>query len=245
MSHSTNMKWGVLASRVSQRYFPVLLILWILFVLYPNPLNLIISVQRAFSPEVDPVAVEPMLQYLPSDPAAIETIVLEKIPYHYDWEVHGMPWYFPTVEQVLGKREGDCKARTLVLASILEAKNIPYRVNYSPIHMWVEYEGKAETSIENPKVKFFQRDPKTGKRLFRIPEIELGEAVHSIWQSFWNPMPDGRRALLISGLVVLVVVRVILFQKKRAAKHRWRKAIDYAVDQNPQDKTNKSLETPS
>jgi len=200
-----------------RRYFPLFLILWILFVLYPNPLNLIISIQRVFSLDVDPDAVEPVLENFSSAPTAIEKAVLERITYRYDWEVYSMPWYFPTVAEVVEKGEGDCKARALVLASIFEAKGIPYRVNLSPIHVWVEYEGKEETSVENARVKFYQQDPETGERLFQIPEIELREVMDSIWRAFWNPMPDERKALLILGLVALVTVRVIWF-KSRAAR---------------------------
>lgn len=184
--------------------------------LYPNPLNLIISVQRVFSLGVDPGAVEPIVGDFPSDPIAIEKAVVERIAYRYDWEVYSMPWYFPTVDEVLEEGVGDCKARALVLASIFEVKNIPYRIDLSPIHMWVEYEGKGETSVENAEVKFYQQDPETGERLFRIPEIELREVVDSIWRGFWNPMPDGRKALLLSGLVALVTVRVTWFRNRAA-----------------------------
>jgi hypothetical protein len=202
--------------RVFQRYFPLILILWILFVLYPNPLNLIISIQRIFNFDAEPDAVEFMLNDLPSDPVAIEEAVLARIPYRHDWEVYGMPWYFPTIEKVLEKGEGDCKARALVLASVLKAKNIPYQVNQSPIHVWVEYEGKQETSIENDQVKFHQRDPETGERQFQIPDIGLREVMDSFWQAFWGPMPDDRKVLLISGLSGLVVARVILRRKRTA-----------------------------
>jgi len=204
--------------RVFRRYFPLIFILWIVFVLYPNPLNLIISAQRVFNFDADPGAVEFMLNDLPSDPVAIEKAVLTRIPYHHDWELYGMPWYFPTIEKVLERGEGDCKARALVLASVLKAKNIPYQVNQSPIHVWVDYEGKQETSIENAQVKFYQRDPETGEKRFQIPEISLGEVMDSFWQAFWIPMPDGRKALLISGLLALIAARVIL-RKKRAAQY--------------------------
>src|SRR4030042_1901778 len=145
--------------RVFRRYFPLIFILWVVFVLYPNPLNLIISVQRVINFNTDPAAVESLLSDLPSDPADIEKAVLARIPYRHDWELYGMPWYCPTVEQVLEKGEGDCKARALVLASVLQAKNITYQVRSSP-------------------------------------------------------MPDGRKALLISGLSALIVARVILRRKK-------------------------------
>jgi hypothetical protein len=204
------------ARKVFRRYFPLIFILWILFVLYPNPLNFIISLQRVFNFDADPGAVEFMLNDFPSDPADIEKAVKAIIPYRHDWEVYGMPWYCPTIEQVLERGEGDCKARALVLASVLKAKNIPYQVNYSPIHVWVDYEGKQETSIENAQVNFYQRDPETGERRFQIPDIGLSEVTDSFWQTFWVPMPDGRKALLISGLLALVAARVILRKKKTA-----------------------------
>jgi len=215
--HSTNAKRRVLARSIFQSYFPLLLVLWILFVLYPNPLNLPVSIERVFDLDIDPGAVESMAGDLPSAPTAIEKAVLERIPYHYDWEVYSMPWYFPTVEEVLEKGEGDCKARALVLASIFELKNIPYRVNLSPIHAWVDYEGKKETSIENAKVKFYQQDPETGERWFKFPEIDLREVMDSLWRGFWIAMPDVRKALLISGLLALVGARVAL-SKTRAAQ---------------------------
>jgi hypothetical protein len=202
---------------VFRRYFPLIFILWILFVLYPNPLNLIISIHRVFNLDADPRAVEFMLNDLPLDPVDIEKAVLARIPYHHDWEVYGMPWYCPTVEQVLQKGEGDCKGRALVLASILEAENITYHIRLSPIHVWVDYEGKNETSIENSQVEYYQYDPQTGERRFQIPHISLSEVMDSFWEAFWDPMPNYRKALLISGLLALVAARVIL-RKKRAAR---------------------------
>jgi len=186
-------------------------------VLYPNPLNLIISIQRVLSFDADPGAVEFMLNDFPSDPVAIEKAVLARIPYRYDWELYSMPWYCPIIEEVLERGEGDCKARALVLASVLEAKNIPYQVRSSPLHIWVDYEGKQETSIENAQVEFYQYNPETGERRLQIPDIGLGKLTNYWQQQFWTPMPDGRKALLISGLLALVAARVIL-RKKRTAQ---------------------------
>jgi len=186
-------------------------------VLYPNPLNLIISIQRVLNLDADPNAVEFMLNDLPSDPVDIEKAVLARIPYCHDWEVYSMPWYCPTIEEVLERGEGDCKARALVLASVLEAKNISYQVHSSPIHVWVDYEDKQETSIENTQVEFYKYDPETGERQFQIPHIGLSKVMDSFWRAFWDPMPDGRKALLISGLLALVLARVIL-RKKRTAQ---------------------------
>jgi hypothetical protein len=220
---TTAMKDGLersekVSRRVFRRYFPLIFILWILFVLYPNPLNLIVSIHRVLNFDADPGAVESMLNDLPSDPVAIESAVLARIQYRYDWELYSMPWYFPTVKQVLERGEGDCKARALVLASVLEAKNISYQVRASPIHIWVDYENKQETSIENAQVEYYQYDPETGERQFQIPHIAVSEVTDSFRQGFWDPMPDGRKALLISGLLALVAARVIL-RKKRTAQY--------------------------
>ncbi len=199
-----------------RRYFPLIFILWILFVLYPNPLKLAISIHRFTNPDVNPDAVAFMLDDLPSDPVAIEEAIIAKITYRLDWELYGMPWYFPTVEEVLERGEGDCKARALVLASILKAKDISSQLNSSPVHVWVDYEDKQENAYENEQIKFYQNDPETGEKRFKIPEIGLGKLIDSWRQQLWTPMPIDRRILLFSGLVALIVARVILRNKKTA-----------------------------
>ena len=205
--------------RVFRRYFPLIFVLWILFVLYPNPLNLIISIHRVLNFDANPGAVESMLKDLPADPVDIEKAVLARIPYRHDWEAYGMPWYCPTVEQVVERGEGDCKGRALVLASVLEAKNITYQIHSSPMHIWVEYESKRETSMENSQVKFYQYNPETGDRQFQIPHVEVSELTDSFRNGFWDPMPDSRKALLILGLLALVAARVVL-RKRRAAQYK-------------------------
>ena len=200
---------------IFRRYFPLFVILWIVFVLYPNPLNFFISIHRSANLGIDPGAVEFMLADLPSEPAAIESAVKARIPYFYDWDVYGMPWYFPSIEQVLEQERGDCKARALVLASVFEARGIPYLINWSPMHVWVEYEDKKDNAVENPQVKFYQRDPETGETQFQVPQIPVSQVADSARKGFWGVMPVPRKVLLISGLVVLIAARVILFWGRR------------------------------
>jgi hypothetical protein len=90
-------------------------------------------------------------------------------------------------------------------------------VDLSPIHIWMDYQGKNETSIENAQVEFYQYDPETGNTKFQIPHISPSKVMDSFWQAFWDPMPDGRKALLIGGLLALVATRVII-RKKRTAQ---------------------------
>jgi hypothetical protein len=205
------------AAGIFYRCFPVLIALWVLFVLYPNPLRLAASVQRLASPGVDPAAVESLAASLPSDPAAIEEAVLERLPYRYDWEVYAMPWYFPTVNEALENGQGDCKARAIVLASVLEAKGIPYRIHSSPTHVWVDYDGKAENAQENSGAGLYEVDPQTGARSFHLPRVNFTEAIDTFWQGFWPPMPIVRKVLLVSGPVILVAIRVIRPGMRRPA----------------------------
>jgi len=202
--------------RIFRRYFPPILILWILLVLYPNPANLVASIQRVLGFDAFPDAVECIVNDFPSDPADIEKAVLSRIPYRHDWDLYGMPWYCPTIEQVLERSAGDCKARALVLASILDAKGIDYLIHSSPTHIWVQYESKQENSIENAQVEFYEYDHETGDRKFRMPDIGLGTLMDTWEQQFWTRMPDGRKALLISGLVGLIAARAILRKGKTA-----------------------------
>ncbi len=187
-----------------------LIALWILLVLYPNPVNLGVSVYRVFSPTIDPAAVSPLLVDLPDDAEGIEREILLRIPYHYDWEVHGMPWYFPTVGRVVENGTGDCKARAIVLASVFERLEIPYRFNSSFVHVWVEYEGKAETVFENPRAKFYQQDPETGRRLFQLPDVDWGLWLDSTKKGLWDVMPLVRKVLFLGGPLIIISARVVL-----------------------------------
>jgi hypothetical protein len=197
------------AARVFCACFPVLAVLWVLLVLYPNPLKLAESVKRLSSPKVDPAAVHTLAESLPSEPVAIERALLDDIQYQYDWVVYGIPWYYPTVDEVIENGRGDCKARAIVLASVLEVKGIPYRIKSSPMHVWVDYEGKGENTLENDESGFYELDPQTGARSLRLPGIDLVEFADVFWQGFWPPMPVMRKVLLISGLIVLLTARVV------------------------------------
>jgi transglutaminase-like putative cysteine protease len=197
------------AARAFRACLLLLVALWVFLVLYPNPLRLVVSLQRLADPRVDPAAVETLAEALPSDPAAIEKAVLDGVPYRYDWEVYAMPWYFPTVDEVLEKGQGDCKARAIVLASVLEAKGIPYRINSSPTHVWVDYDGKAENTLENPQAGFYEVDPQTGARSLHLPQVSLIEFLETLWDGFWPPMPTARKVLLVTGPVILLAIGVL------------------------------------
>ena len=187
-----------------------LVALWVLLVLYPNPFNIAVSVYRVFNLDIDPGAVDSLLVGLPSDPAAVEQEILRRIPYRYDWEVHGMPWYFPLTASVVERGEGDCKARAVVLSSVFERLGIPYRINSSFVHIWVEYESKPENVFENPRASFYQQDPETGRRWFQIPEIDWKLWFDSTVEGLWTVMPAFRKVLLLLGVALIVAARMVL-----------------------------------
>jgi hypothetical protein len=85
--------------------------------LYPNPLMLYTSAQRAWSPPIDPQTVRHLAATLPDDPHLIEAAVnTTLVPYTVPWQTHGVPWYFPNAAEVLEQGQGDCQGRAVVLA---------------------------------------------------------------------------------------------------------------------------------
>lgn len=181
----------------------LLLLLWVYLVLYPLPWLLPVSVARILAPPVAVLA-PPQAELFRDLPTAreIEQEVYRLLPYRYDWEVHRVPWYFPTLPEVLEKGQGDCKARFLLLASVLETRQIPYEIRVSPTHIWVDYEGKTESPYENPGVTMLWTDGEGQRRLQR-PEVDWGESWQSFRAGFWDVMPGERKVLLLAGFPVV------------------------------------------
>lgn len=193
-----------LLRRLLRRAAPVLLYVgWVLVVLYPNPALLARSVSHALNPRVDPDAVRLWAEALPDDPASIERQVLDRyVPYAVPWQTHGVPWYFPTTGEVVAQGRGDCQARMLVLASILEAKGLPYRLRASFDHIWVEYPQKQPNALENGAIAIMD----DGR--LRVPEQwDWRESYRIEKDYFWDTMPTGRKLLLFGGLGLIAFRR--------------------------------------
>ncbi len=176
------------------RISPLLLCaVWILMVLYPNPALLSRSIPRSLHPQADPQAVTSWARELPDDPAYIERQVLDKyVPYSVPWQTYGVPWYFPTTKEVVERGEGDCQARMLVLASILQAKGIPYELRYSLDHAWVEYPRKRPSKLEKNALAIM--GSKDGGMQLRAPQAwQLGETYRIRKELWWDHMPPGRK----------------------------------------------------
>lgn len=179
---------------------------WFLVVLYPDPTVLVASVRHLVTPPVRPEQVAALAARLPDDPAALERAVLrDVVPYASDWKAAGVPWEFPDVAGVLRAGKGDCESRAVVLASLLAAKGLPYDLQMSFDHIWVDYPGKMPTASENRGRALARRDGGGWAGLRWPSDIDWGREVRAQAAIYWDPMPDGRRALLFGGLAWIVL----------------------------------------
>ena len=155
--------------------------------------------RNTLRPRVEPRAAAALARSLPDDPRAIEAYVLEQqVPYAYDWQSAGVPWYFPTASEALRAGRGDCESRALVLASILTAKGIPNELRMSFDHIWVDYPGKQANALENAGVEFAGRQD--GRFFLHWPaDFHLRQEVADQVAIFWTPAPWGRVLLLALG----------------------------------------------
>lgn len=183
----------------------VLVVLWIGLVLYPNPVPLVVSLQRAVNPPIDAVAVKDIAASLPDEPAAVEAFSESLLTYRTAWELYGEFWYFPTVSEVIAHRAGDCQAEALLTASILAAKGIPFTLRYSLTHAWVDYEGKGINELEDPALAV--ASDAGGGWLGGLPQKwPIRETVEQLVAYHWTPMPWARKVLLAMGLLAGVLV---------------------------------------
>ncbi|HEX5641594.1 MAG TPA: transglutaminase domain-containing protein [Thermoleophilia bacterium] len=178
---------------------------WILVMLYPDPGMLVRSVRNVARPQIEPQAVAALAARLPDDPRAVEAYVLgRQVPYAYDWQSAGVPWYFPTTAEAVSAGRGDCESRAVVLASILTAKGIPNDLRVGLGHIWVDYPGKEASVLENEAVQV--AGVEDGRFFLRWPEeLRLGEEISEQLAIHWTPAPAWRLVLLFAGLSLIVL----------------------------------------
>jgi hypothetical protein len=195
--------------RFPRRLLVFLALSWVLVMLYPDPGVLVRSVRNTLQPRVEPQAAAALARTLPDDPRAVEAYVLDQqVPYAYDWQSAGVPWYFPTASEALRAGRGDCESRALVLASLLTAKGIPNELRMSFDHIWVDYPGKQANAMENAGVQFAGRQD--GRFFLHWPaDFHLRQEVADQVAIHWTPMPRGRMLLLALGLTLIPLWNVL------------------------------------
>ena len=187
---------------VSRRLLTLLVIVaWVGLCLYPDPRPLLSSLVRLVRPPIEAAAAAGLAQDLPSDPAAIEAFVEGYAPYKTAWALYGLPWYFPTVAEVVADRGGDCQARAILTASIFQAKGLPYTFHYSFDHVWVDWPGKQVTQLDDPATAFVSDSGKGW--LAGLPDkIPLRDIVEERLAYHWDPMPLLRKLLMLAGALL-------------------------------------------
>lgn len=183
----------------------MLLLVWTFVVCYPNPYIFIRNFIRYANFPIDPSIVDLINDEISNDPSEIEIFVRKLIKYEYDWKNYGVPWYVPSARDAVEKQKGDCESRAIVFASILKAKNIPYSLKASLVHIWVEYEGKKPSKIENDKVAFIG---KVGDRYkIKLPDLrQWRRYIDSEKKMLWDAMPILRKIMMFSGWAVIILL---------------------------------------
>lgn len=181
----------------------VLVVAWVGAVVYPDPRPFFSSIARLKNPPVDAGAAAGIAAALPDDYKAVETYVNTYVPWKSAWTVYRLPWYFPTVKEVIADRAGDCQAQAVLMASILQAKGMPYTMRYSFDHVWVDYPGKEVTTLEDPATSFVSDEGKGW--LASLPDkfpiwtiLKVRIAYH------WTPMPLVQKLLILFGAAAII-----------------------------------------
>ena len=188
----------------------VALLLWTFIVCYPNPYIFIRNFLRYAHFPVDPSILGIISEEIPSKPAEIEKLVDKLVEYEYDWVNYGVPWYVPTPDDAVMRRKGDCESRAMVLASILSAKNIPYSLKASLVHIWVEYPDKKLNTSENNNVSFVGKVG--GRYRIKLPDLSQWRRYVSVEKEMlWDVMPSYRKIIMISGWAVILFSGCFLF----------------------------------
>ena len=177
--------------------------LWIGAVVYPDPRPLVTSMARLKSPPVDAAAVAGVAATLPDDYKPSSTSPSTTWSTSPPGRVYGLPWYFPTVQEVLRDHAGDCQARALLAASIFKAKGMPYTLRYSFDHVWVDYPGKLAPAMEDPATSFVADDGRGW--LAKLPaQIPLWSIIKVRVGYHWTPMPLLQKIMILLGTVLII-----------------------------------------
>ena len=192
-----------------------MLLLWTFIVCFPNPYIFVRNTIRYIRFPVDPSIMDAIEGEVPDEPKEIEKFVMDLVEYKWDWQNYGSPDYVATARQAVARRSGDCEDRALVLASVFEAKKIPYSLKASPVHYWIDYPGKKSTKGENEKVAFFGKTD--GKFRIKLPDVGQWRRYFAIGKKgFWDTMPGYRKIIMIAGWLTIIFLVYFLNRRRKA-----------------------------
>lgn len=184
-------------------------ILWIFLACYPNPAVFVRNLARYDELPINPGLEEQMGWELPREPVTIELFVDSLLVPTADWKLYRVPWYVPRAAEAVAALHGDCEAKAIVLASLLEGKGLPYELRASLTHIWVDYPGRPARPGEQREVAYLEGEPGS-LRVHWPSRLEIGNIVRAQWQQLWGEMPLARKAVLLVGLVWAALASVLL-----------------------------------
>ena len=196
-----------LARRVGLLILGVLL--WTLLAMYPNPAVFFRNIARYRHLPIDPTIEKRMGWDLPNDPANIEFFVDSLLVCTPDWPVYRVPWYVPTALEAARSTHGDCEAKTMLLASLLEGRKIPYQIRASFTHIWVDYHGRKERIGESRDIAYLEGE----QGHFRIhwpDRVSVREFLTLQREQLWDVMPLARKAIWLTGLAWVALATALL-----------------------------------
>ena len=171
-------------------------------VLYPRPALCVQNLERALHAPIDPAAVAQVSETLLEEPVLIERWVRSEIAFDTnDYAAWGVAFYIATPGEVLARGRGPCYGRAVVLASVLEAKGIPYRLMANTTHVWVDYEGREPIRwYERPNYAAFSMED--GRWRFEGMGWVAALPQQSAWLAghLWATVPWPGKAILLTVL---------------------------------------------
>lgn len=180
---------------------------WTVLASYPNPAVFARNLARYRRLPIDP-RIEPRMGWdLPGQPGSIELFVDSLILAASDWQLYRVPWYVPTAGEVARVRRGDCEAKTILFASLLAGKHIPFEVRASLNHIWVDYPGRRPRPGESQDLAYLEGRP--GRLRVHWPRrLQWAECLAVQRQQLWEEMPLARKSLWLIGLSWLALAAV-------------------------------------
>lgn len=196
---------------------------WTLLACYPNPAVLFRSLGRYRRLPVDPKLEQKMEWQLPDEPGSIEHFVDSLLVPTTDWRLYRVPWCVPLPQEAVDLLHGDCEAKTLVLASLLAGKELPYEIRASFTHIWVDYPGRRERPGESREIAYLEGEE--GRLGLRWPtRVEWRQTLAAQRQQLWGAMPLARKGLWLVGLLWVGLASALLGGPPPAGEvlSRWR-----------------------